>query len=48
MNLKILWGQGNARIRDLIFENLTVGGKRIQASDFFQSNEFVEGLIFRE
>lgn len=45
---QILWGQGNARIRDLIFENLTVGGKRIQASDFFQSNEFVEGLIFRE
>ena len=43
---QLLWGQRNARIRDLMFDNLTVGGKKIQATDFFQTNEFVEGTVF--
>ena len=45
---RILCYEAPARIRDLMFDNLTVGGKRIQAADFFQTNEFVEGLIFRQ
>jgi hypothetical protein len=44
---QMLWGQKNARIRDLTFENLTLGGKPVTTADFFKTNEFVEGLNFR-
>ncbi len=43
---QILWGQADARIRNLRFENLTVGGKLVRDAEFFQTNEFVDGLIF--
>jgi hypothetical protein len=43
---QMLWGQADARIRNLTFENLTLGGKRMLNADFFKTNEFVDGLIF--
>lgn len=44
---QILWGQSAARIRDLIFDNLTVGGKPVTEASFFTTNEFVQGLQFQ-
>lgn len=44
---QLLWGQSDARIRNLSFENLSVGGKAVQSSDFFRANEFVDDLKFR-
>lgn len=41
---QLLWGQKNARIRNLRFENLTIGGKHVTGAEFFKTNEFVEGL----
>ncbi len=43
---QLLWGQANALIRNLTFENLTLGGKPVRELDFFKTNEFVEGLVF--
>jgi hypothetical protein len=43
---QILWGQADARIRKLTFENLTLAGKPVHAPEFFKTNEFVDGLIF--
>ena len=43
---QILWGQADARIRNLTFENLTLAGKPVRESAFFKTNEFVDGLIF--
>lgn len=43
---EMLWGLTDARIRNLRFENLTVGGKLIRDASFFKTNEFVDGLIF--
>ena len=42
---QILWGQADARIRNLTFDNMTVGGKRVLSADFFKTNEFVSDLI---
>jgi hypothetical protein len=44
---QILWGSDQARIKNLTFENLAVGGKRVTTADFFRTNEFVADLIFR-
>ncbi|MBK8094490.1 MAG: endo-polygalacturonase [Verrucomicrobiaceae bacterium] len=44
---QILWGQSDARLRNLTFENLTLGGKLITEPGFFKTNEFVGDLIFR-
>jgi hypothetical protein len=44
---QLLWGQPDARIRNLTFENLAIGGKPVRGPEFFKSNEFVEGLIFK-
>ncbi len=44
---QILHGQPNARIRELSFENLTVGGKPVTGPEFFRTNEFVESLHFK-
>lgn len=41
---QILWGQSDARLRNLTFENLTLGGKLITDPAFFKTNEFVDGL----
>jgi len=43
---QLLWGQADARIRNLTFENLRLAGKPVRAPDFFKVNEFVDGLIF--
>lgn len=43
---QLLWGQPDARIRRLTFENLTLSGKPVSSSEFFKTNEFVDGLIF--
>lgn len=43
---QLLWGQSNARIRNLTFENMTLGGKAVSSPEFFQTNEFVEELHF--
>jgi hypothetical protein len=43
---QILWGQANVRIRNLTFENLTLGGKPVRTSAFFKMNEFVDELVF--
>jgi hypothetical protein len=43
---QLLWGQADARIRNLTFENLTLGGKPVREAEFFKTNEFVDGLIF--
>jgi len=45
---QLLWGQSNARIHSLTFENLTLGGKPVIDSSFFKTNEFVRGLVFRK
>ncbi|MCX6858222.1 MAG: endo-polygalacturonase, partial [Verrucomicrobia bacterium] len=43
---QLLWGQSNARLRNLTFENMTLGGKAISNPEFFKTNEFVEELHF--
>lgn len=45
---QLLWGQPDARIRNLTFENLTLSGKRVTNADFFQTNEFVHELNFQK
>jgi hypothetical protein len=45
---QLLWGQKDARIRNLIFENMTLGGKPVTSPDFFKANEFVESLNFQK
>jgi hypothetical protein len=44
---QLLWGQADARIRGLIFDKLTIGGRTVPANEFFKINEFVDGLNFR-
>ncbi|MCA1962937.1 MAG: hypothetical protein LDL31_03210 [Prosthecobacter sp.] len=44
---QLLWGQKDARIRNLTFENLTIGGKPVTDASFFKTNEFVDGLKLR-
>jgi hypothetical protein len=43
---QLLWGQADARIRNLTFLNLTVAGKPVRDAAFFKTNEFVDGLSF--
>ena len=43
---QMLWGQADARIRSLTFENLMLAGKAVRGPEFFKTNEFVDGLIF--
>lgn len=43
---QLLWGQSNARIQNLTFENLTLGGKPVTDAGFFKTNEFVDDLHF--
>ena len=45
---QILWGQPDAQIKNLTFENLTLAGKIIRDASFFKTNEYVSGLIFLE
>jgi len=43
---QILWGQDDARIQNITFDNLKVGGVLINSADFFKKNEFVSDLYF--
>lgn len=43
---QILWGQADARIRNLTFENLTLGGRPVLDASFFTTNAYVDGLHF--
>lgn len=43
---QLLWGQSDAHIRNLTFENMTLGGQPVRDAEFFKTNEFVEGLKF--
>jgi len=43
---QLLWGQPDARIRNLTFDNLTLAGKPVREAAYFKTNEFVEQLIF--
>ncbi|MEI6712523.1 MAG: endo-polygalacturonase [Verrucomicrobiota bacterium] len=43
---QLLWGQPDARIGDLTFENLMLGGKPILERNFFKTNEFVGEISF--
>ena len=43
---QLLRGQADTRILNLTFDNLTVAGKPVLTTDFFKTNEFVEGLKF--
>jgi hypothetical protein len=43
---QVLWGQADARIRNLTFENLTLAGRPVRDAAFLKTNEFVDGLIF--
>jgi hypothetical protein len=43
---QLLWGQSDARIRNLTFENLTLAGRPVRDAAYFKTNEFVEQLIF--
>ncbi len=44
---QMLWGQADARIRNLTFENLTLAGKPVRGPEFFKTNEFVNELSFK-
>jgi len=44
---EMLWGMQDGMIRDITFDNCSVGGKKILTADFFQKNEFVGQLNFR-
>lgn len=43
---QLLIGQSDARIRNLRFKNLTVGGNAVLDATFFKTNVWVEGLSF--
>jgi hypothetical protein len=44
---QMLWGHASARIRNLTFENVTVGGEPVRDAGFFKTNEHVSGLTFK-
>jgi len=43
----ILWGTPDAQITDLMFDNVTIGGKKISELDHFKHNEHVKRIKFR-
>lgn len=45
---QILWGHDEARISQLTFENLSLGGKPVSDPAFFRTNDFVSGLEFNQ
>ena len=38
---EVLWGMADGLIYDLIFDNVTIGGEKIENIDQFYHNEFV-------
>lgn len=43
---ELLWGNADARICNLRFKNLTLGGRTILDAEFFRTNEWVKELSF--
>lgn len=43
----ILWGGPGCRIRDLTFDNVTIGGKKLNSIKDFKTNEYVENIYFK-
>ena len=44
---EVLWGMSDGLIRDLIFENVTIGNEIIDNVDQFMHNEYVFGIGFK-
>ena len=42
---EVLWGMADGLIYDLIFDNVTIGGKKIDSLDQFYHNEFVLSIL---
>jgi len=42
----VLWGFEGGAIRDLVFENLVIGGEQIEGMDHFYTNQYVHDLQF--
>ena len=38
---EVLWGMADGLIYDLVFDNVTIGGEKIESLDQFYHNEFV-------
>ena len=38
---EVLWGMEDGLIKDLQFRNVTIGGRKVEGVEFFQTNEFV-------
>ena len=43
----VLWGTPEAQIRNITFDNVTIGGKKITSIDHFKHNEDVKDLVFK-
>ena len=43
----ILWGGPECKIRDLTFDNVTIGGKKLNSIKDFKTNEYVENIHFK-
>jgi hypothetical protein len=43
----ILWGGPDCRIRDLTFDNVTIGGEKLKSIKDFKTNEYVENIHFK-
>ena len=42
---EVLWGMPDGLIRDLIFDNVVIGGEKIVSLDQFYHNEFALPLV---
>ena len=43
----VLWGAPNAHIKDLVFENVSIGGKAIDSLEHFKHNAHVKAASFK-
>ncbi len=43
----ILWGAPEARIMNITFDNVSIGGKKITSLDHFKHNDYVENIKFK-
>ena len=43
----VLWGTANARIMNLTFDNVSIGGKKIKSLNHFKHNEHVRDVTFK-
>ena len=42
---EVLWGMADGLIYDLVFDNVTIGGEKIESLDQFYHNEFVLSIL---